>query len=390
MTDHIHEANSWIEQLGRHALATPTYVFNVDEMAQQLCAVREALGTPLVLSLSACPYPDVQVRLPAEARLGVRCSSMAEMNVVAAWNTDFAYLSLPSMDAPTMRAMLAGKFRLIADSADQLEMLASVRGKRPIAPVTLSINMGAIDRICGHRTLDDDHIGMELVELKRSLALARSHEIPIGGLQVFAGRCSFTSRSRPIVKSMCLLVPYVEAVLGYALSTVNLGGGLEEDWQERGHEFPAYRRELAGFGPHLQLMHDVGRSVTASAGCFVTTVVATKAFHGRRVAICDGGMAQAHAPALSAGTEHIASTPLIRSKNGQLRQASAASGSSGTVIAGASSSRYDGLGCIGDELVKGDVLYFPNAGAYSLSSAPAAYTGLARAAVHVWQEGVTL
>jgi diaminopimelate decarboxylase len=390
MSTPILESNSWIEQLGRHALATPAYVLNVDEMARQLCAVRAALGTPLVLSLSACPYPDVQVRLPVEARFGVRCSSKAEMNVVAAWNTDFLYVSLPSMDASTMRAMLAGKFRLIADSADQLEMLASVRGRRPVAPVTLSINIGAIDRISGYRARDDDHIGMGLEELKRSLALARSLEIPVGGLQVFGGRHSFASRSVAIARSMCLLVPYVEAVLGYALATVNLGGGLEEDWQDREHQFPAYRRELAGFGPHLQLMHDVGRSVTASAGCFVTTVVATKAFHEGRVAICDGGMTQAHALSLSAGAERIACTPLVRSMNGELRQAIAANGSTGTVVAGASSSRYDRLACIGDELVKGDILYFPNAGAYSFTRAPAAYAGLAPASIYVWQDGVAL
>ncbi|MGP8431868.1 hypothetical protein ACT2FY_00720 [Paraburkholderia fungorum] len=388
--EHIEVAAEWIDQLGKHALATPAYVISVDEIARQLRAVREALGTPLVLSLSACPNPDVQMRLPEDVRFGVRCSSKAEMNVVAAWSTDFSYVNLPSMDAPTMRALLAGNFRLIADCADQLALLASVRGKRVVAPVTLGVNIGVIDRISSAAAADDDHLGMDLDELERALAFALEHDIPVGGLHAFGGRHSFASRSLALVKTMSKLVTQVEQRLGYALLSVNLGGGLEEDWQARSHDFAAYRRELAGFSPHLQLMHDVGRSVTATAGCFVTTVVATKALHGRFVAICDGGMTQALPLSAAAGAERITSTPMLRTPDGELRRIRAATDGTGTLIAGSSSSRRDRLGCVGAAVAKGDMLYFPNAGAYCIGRAPTGLAGLAPAHVYVLQGGAAI
>jgi diaminopimelate decarboxylase len=389
---YIDAVTGWIGQLGKHALITPAYVISVDEIARQLRAVREAVGTPLVLSFSACPNADAQMRLPEDVRFGVRCSSKTEMSVVAPWCTEFSYVNLPSMDAPTMRAVLAGKFRLIADSADQLEMLASVRGKRVISPVTLGVNIGVIDRLTdaakASNPADNDHLGMDMDELERALTLAQAHEIPVDGLQVFGGRHSFPNRSLALATVMRKLVAHVEARLGYALISVNLGGGLEEDWHARGHDFVAYRRALAEFPAHLQLMHDVGRSVTASAGCFVTTVVRTKAVHGRAVAICDGGMAQAYPLSAAAGEDRVTSTPLLRTSDGELRHVYSATGDTSTLIAGSSSSRRDLLGSIGARVVTGDILYFPNVGAYCLNRAPAGSAGLAPASVYVLQGGV--
>ena len=85
----------------------------------------------------------------------------------------------------------------------------------------------------------------------------------------------------------------MEERLGHPLRWVSLGGGLEELWVNKGHDFEGYRQELAQLPAHIEKVHEFGRAIFASAGVFVTKVIAAKSIEGQRYVICDGGMAQA-------------------------------------------------------------------------------------------------
>ncbi|MBV8753543.1 MAG: hypothetical protein JO309_01545 [Pseudonocardiales bacterium] len=367
--------DSWIELLNGQPIATPAYVFSAGEITRQMRALGAALGTPLVFSVSACPNADLLMRLAEDVRFGLRCSSRAEMSLVSGWQSEFSYVNLPSIDVQTMRALLGGKFRLIVDAPHQVELLAKLRGKREVMPLTLGVNVGVVNQSIEGAALPLDHLGMDWDDLRQALALTKAHDIPVDGLQTFGGRHSFGRHAMSIVRAIQDLVPRVEAHLGRPLRTVNLGGGLEENWQAMGHDFAAYRREVRKFPEHLQVMHDVGRSVMSSAGCFVTSVVARKSIQGRSYAICDGGMIQAFLLSRAAGEHCLASQPLVRSGDGPIRAAHANGGGETTIIVGSSSNRADILGSATDELLPGDILYFPGAGAYCRTYTPGEYLG---------------
>ncbi|MGA2286882.1 hypothetical protein [Bradyrhizobium sp.] len=373
----------WIDKLVGQPIATPAYVFSPEEMSRQMRKLGAALGTRVIFSVSACPNSDLLMRQAEDVRFGVRCSSKAEMGLVAGWRTDYAFVTLPSMDEQTMRAVLGARFRLIVDASQQIELLASLRGKREVVPISLGVSVGLIEG-CSDRGGDDvSRFGMDWDDLRLAIALARRHGVPVGGLYVFGGANSFGGRSLAIVRAMRDLAAQVEAELGGPLDVITIGAGLEAGWENKGHDFAAYRAEIAKFASHIQIIHDVGRAAIASAGCFVTKVVARKNVNGRSYAICDGGMAQAYLLSKAARDQQLKSNPLVCGAGLELRQSNAARCAAVTTIVGGSLSRDDILAETNTDLNPGDLLFFPQAGAYCRTYTPGEYLGQGYAASYV-------
>lgn len=367
----------WESALQDKAVQTPAYAYAMDQIAAQMRALSEALGTPILSVVAACNNSDVLARLADDVRFGARCASRYEMNVVAGWKSEHLYLGMPVLDSVSVRSALGGRFKFIIDSPAQIEALIQLRGARQMTPLTLSINPSLLGVTASHGLQ-----GMDRDALEQALTVIQRESLVVGGLHLYAGRHSFAAHGLQAAQTLLELVPVVEQRLGYALQEVNLGGGLEEDWWVHQHDFAAYRKLLSGFPAHLQLMHELGRSAHAAGGAFLTRVAATKQVAARTVAFCDGGRVQAQG--LTSADRNWHSQPPLLQRQGEIIALTPASESeAGTVICGSTGSEEDVFGYVAEALQAGDLLAFAGAGAYMQTLSPTTYLGHAQANTYV-------
>lgn len=373
----------WASALESQKISTPAFIYSIGEISGQMRSLQAELGTPLVMAVAACSNPDILARIPEDLRFGVRCASRSEMSNVSGWESDHLYVAMPALNMPTARAVLGGKYRLIIDTPAQLELLAQARGNRTIMPVILGLNIGLARQLAGDLGIEPGFHGMDEADLDRALALARTHNIAVGGIHMYGGRNSFDLLAFPIVRTLARLIPPMESKLGYQLKTVNLGGGLAENWASKAHDFAAYRKEFSAFEPHLQLMHEVGRSVLASAGIFATRVLAVKTAFGQRHAVCDGSLVHAFHLTRAGCASESARQPMLDRGQGLVECRPGTSPGEGTIVLGASASAGDVFGHVAESLEVGDLLVYPDAGAYTQSYSPTLYLGLQPAGCYV-------
>ena len=368
-------APAWSEQLAAQSFTTPSYVYCVDEMTRQFNAAKEALGTPLLVTVAACPNPDILGRLPTGTCIGALSASKTEMSIVSAWKTDYSFVKIAALDTIAARAVLGGKYRLIIDQAEHISLLAQVRGKRVVTPISLCVNIGVVDQFGADSALAPQLAGMDKPQLDLALALAQEHQIPIGGLQIHAGPGNFASHACALAQSLPALIAYIEQKLGQPLQTVVLGAALPNDWQQQdlGAQFARYRELLKAVPSHIELMHDIGRSVMGSSGIFAAKVISQKTIFGQTIALCDGGMVQAFLLSEAAQGQRLSSICQIK-RNGQLLPTTPVS-TGGTLLVGPSGHEQDVLARIAQTLEVGDVLFFSNAGAYVQAYTPSQYLG---------------
>ena len=369
----------WSHTLPVRELSTPAYVYGVDEVTRRIRALKQALGTSVVISFKACPNYDVISRLPADCLDGVELASRGELHMFAGHRPRHFYVNTPALNASLARAAIGAKASFVIDAPHQLRLVAEQRGKRTIGPVALRLSSRLIQRFSPEApTLRRDQFGMDLPLLEESIALARELGIAIDGLHLFAGPHTFVRASTHIVTALIQTVAFLEERLGHALSWVGLGGGLEENWAEKGYDFEAYRRELARLPAHLEKVHEFGRAIFASAGIFATKVVAVKTVDGQPYAVCDGGMAQSF---LLAQTENILrkyQQPRVANRD------AAVAGGSRTVIVGSTCSRDDVIGETDRVLRPGDILVFEGCGAYHRTYSMTNFLMLGEASVYVY------
>ncbi|WP_321818267.1 MULTISPECIES: hypothetical protein [unclassified Paraburkholderia] len=349
----------WIEQLAARGVPTPAYVYGVEAAAANFCALREALGTPVLLCLSACANPDVLSRLPEDCRFGARVASRWEMMMVAAWKSALSYFAMPALDANAVRAALGSRLRILIESPWQLDMLLAQRGQRQVAPIILGINPGLTQRDTTVVPMSADR-GLDADGIAQVLELALRSDLRVGGVHCFAGTGNFHRDALDVARTMRAWLGRIEETLGYPLETVNLGGALPADWVDRTFDMAAYRTAIAQFPPHVQVIHEAGRAIFASAGVFATRVLAVGETLGRRHARCDGGLAQALLLTQAAGTRRVPASPYVF-REGCLVPPG---GNSVTEVLGASGHQGDTFGSVDVALRAGDLLLFPGAGAY--------------------------
>ncbi len=371
---------TWSQDLPVQDLQTPAYVYCVDEVARRVRALKAALGTSVVLSYKACPNYDVISRLPADCFDGVELASRGELHMFAGHRPRHFYVNTPALNASLTRAVLGAKASLVIDAPQQLRIIEQQRGKRVVAPVTLRLS----SRLIAHFSPDAptfrrDQFGMDMDMLGEALDLARELKIEVDGLHLFAGPHTFGRAALPVVAALLQLVPQVEERLGHPLHHVSLGGGLEEHWAQKGHDFGAYREALARLPAHLEKVHEFGRAIFASAGVFVVKVIACKTIEGQPYAICDGGMAQAF---LLAQTENMMRKYRVpRVAN---RSAERLPGAGRTIVVGSTCSRDDVIGETDEALRVGDLLVFESCGAYHRSYSMNQFLNLGEASVYVF------
>lgn len=328
----------------------PGFHHSVELIAEDVRRLKAALGTPLLMRLSACPLPDVLSRLPEDARFGVVTGSRPELNMVIAWATDHAYVEAPMLESALARAGLGASHRFFIEAPEQIRMLADLRGKRVVQPATLVVSGTRPER------------GMDRARLEQAVAAAREAGIPVGGLAC-AERFALDGGAR-----LRALADLAEA-LGLEGELTLVAGEVEGPLE--GAE--AYRAAAAALPARFRPLHLAGAAIFARAGLFATRVVSVFPTQAGAVARCDASLSQAFLLTEAAGALRLASPPRLLGSAARPAGACRLVGASG--LAGEVFADLEFLP------QPGDLLIFENCGADIRSFTPAAHGGLPEAPV---------
>jgi diaminopimelate decarboxylase len=368
---------------------TPTYAYDLEIIRSQVAKLRTHLpaAVDVVYSLKANASLALCGFL-ADAGLGADVASAGELAtaLAAGFTPERIFVSGPDK-SPAMRAQLrsAPAALLSVDSVSELRILGD---RSPSPPTSLpkgergaSAPQRALLRLrpdfCSFASCSagpDSRFGLVGDELPACRPHLASAGVRVVGFHVFAG--SQVLDAEGIIHHMrgaLDLALRAAKVLGLAPEIINLGGGFgipygagdeEMDLERVGQEL----RSLVDRAAPAKLMLELGRYLVAQAGWYLTTVIAQQTHQGRPAVVVDGGTHQ-RGDMCGLGLRKKAFPP--------------------TVLVGSSSPRVptDVLGCLSlpsdvlaessplPPLAPGDVLAFPNAGAYGLSASPIFFHG---------------
>ena len=203
-----------------------------------------------------------------------------------------------------------GEFNVESESElRRLSALAATRGAR--ASITLRVNPDVDPKTQPKNTtgLRENKFGVPIEEAARILREARL----LPGLVVSGVQCHIGSQLRdlePAAEAVRAIADLSRTLLGegFALRTIDIGGGLGVDYDGAGAPTPS---ELAALvlprieGLGLKLLLEPGRSLIAAAGALLTRVVAIKTNGARKFIITDAGMNDLLRPSLYSAYHQI-------------------------------------------------------------------------------------
>lgn len=359
--DALATGGDWTDTLDLEGVQTPAFVYCAAAAQRRIRLLKEALGTKVIISFKASNQQDILARLEPEYFDGIEVASRGELHMNAGLHSRHFYVNTPALTEQLVRATLGAKARIILDTPSHLEMIARLRGARTVEPITLRLS----NKLVAHFSADtprlrDDQFGMDMEQVRQAIARAAELGIAIEGLHLYAGPHTFGKAALHVAEAMTAIVQQVEQWLGHPLAVLNLGGGLEENWTERGHDFAGYRAAIAPLVERYEVIHEFGRAIFSDCGVFVTRVLQSKSVCGQRYAVCDGGMAQAF---LLAQTENMMRKHRAPRLYG--RPAEPLPDAQTTIITGSTCSRDDVIGIAPFAVEAGDLLVFDNCGAYT-------------------------
>jgi diaminopimelate decarboxylase len=288
---------------GKHS--TPFYVYSAEAIRTKYRLLKDRFSAfDICYSLKANPNPAVCSVL-VRAGAGAEVSSPAELATALAAGfarDSIIYVAPAKAPADIERALTSGIYAIVADSAQELEIVEqqAARLGRP-ARVLLRINTTEQQPVAKEVMVGGpSKFGFDEERVVADVAGVALQQARIAGIQVY---------SASQVLDRVWLATHIEYVLGLArqlsreigfrLEAVDFGGGFGVPMHERNVELDlaglaeAVSGPLAGFRadyPGCRLLFESGRYLVAEAGVFVTRVVRVKESRGRVFAICDGGM----------------------------------------------------------------------------------------------------
>ena len=284
---------------------TPFYVYSAEAIRTKYRLLKGRFPAfDICYSLKANPSPVVCGVL-VRAGAGAEVSSPGELATALAAGfarDSIIYVAPVKAPADVERALTSGIYAIVADSAQELEIVEqqAARLGRP-ARVLLRINTmewqpEAKEVMVGGPSkfgFDEERVVAELAGLK--LERAR-----IAGIQVYsASQVLDKVWLGTHVEYVLRLARQLSREIGFKLESVDFGGGFGVPTHERDIELDlaglaeVVAEPLAEFRaehPKCRLLFESGRYLVAEAGVFVTRVVRVKESRGRVFAICDGGM----------------------------------------------------------------------------------------------------
>ena len=367
------EVNQTLLEIARR-FGTPTFAYDVRRLRDQVEKLRTALPADV----------EILYSLKANASLGI-CDVFADTGIGADVASAGELATAVEAGFPPDRIFVAGPFKLpetlaqlddfpdaviSVDSPSELQMLAERQvANRVVLRLRPDFDSSAV--VSAGRECRFGFTGEDLRSCRTAI---ESNGLDVIGFHVFAGSQVLTAEK--VIGHLRLAFDISRRAadsLGIAPTLFNLGGGFGIPYAASDDEL-----DLAPIGDALRTMVDqaaptrlvleLGRYLVAQAGWYVTSVLGHQTHQGRPAVVVDGGT---HQRADLCGL-------CLRSKSRP--EALAAPPSSSRVAT-------DVLGCLSlpadvlaestllPPLKPGDVLGFPNAGAYGLWSSPALFHG---------------
>jgi len=353
---------------------TPAYAYDLARIRARTRDLAGALpaGIGVRYSVKANPAPVV-CQVIAAAGLGAEVSSAAELETAleAGFRPDRILVSGPYKEEELLRRVgtLAGVL-VSVDSLSELRQLAAWPGPARRIVLRLQPDYLPSGEMCAGSL---SRFGIPAGQLAGDAAdLARA--AGCAGFHVYSGsQILDPAAAAQNLANAHDLAMRAAALLGVVPEVLNLGGGFGVPYDDHGHELDlapaaATLRTLAARAPGTRLVLELGRYLVAGAGWYLTRVVHHQTFDGRPAVVVDGGIH--HRPDLCGlDLAHRSVPPLVL---GPPRE-----GTAPTAVLGCLCLPWDVLayGAGLPPLRVGDVLAFPNAGAYGLTAAPTGFLG---------------
>ncbi len=317
-------------RLGREADGLPAYVYDLDELAAHLTAVKAALPSRAELFYAVKANPDPAVlRVVARRVDGLEVASGGELAHAAA-TAPAARLAFggPGKTVAELAAgVRLGVFRYHVESPHELRQLgAAALAADAVAEVLLRVNLpgDAVDPL----PAADSEAGLVM----------GGAPTPFGMDPSLLDRCaSWLAEGSPQARAVRLRglhahlasgldAPAALAAAGRVLDfarrwcarhgirdpEINLGGGMAVDYRRPDERFDwtAYGRGLAPAArPDETLRFEPGRALTAYCGWYVTRVLDVKSSHGKMFAVVAGGTHHLRTPAAKGHDQPFAVLP---------------------------------------------------------------------------------
>lgn len=353
---------------------TPAYAYDAARVRLQVRRLRSALpeGTLLFYSLKANPSLALSALL-ARCGLGADVASAGELAtaLAAGFGPAAIFVSGP-YKAPETLAHLRDHPRTLVsvDSAADLRALAAagvpcralLRLRPDFEPAAL-VAAGPASRF-----------GISLDEVPGCRELAGDAALSLAGFHVFCGSqvldAAAVARQLDGAAELCLRAA---AAAGRAPEVLNLGGGFGIPYRPEEAELDlrpvgdALERVRACLHP-ARICLELGRYLVAPAGWYLTRVVGHQTHEGRPALVVDGGTHQ---------RADLCCLNLRRGALSPLPLGSSADGAAPRDVLGCLSAPGDVLSeaALLPPLAVGEVLAYPNAGAYGLAASPFSFHG---------------
>lgn len=351
---------------------TPTYAYDLARVRTQIARLKTNLPGAV----------DLYYSLKANASLGI-CSLFAEQGLGADVASAGELCTVVEAGFPPDRIFSAGPCKapdfvsrlrtlpdslISIDSLDELRLL-SEQGLRHRAVLRLRPDFESCAVVAAG---PESRFGFPAEDLPRCRDVIAAGGLRVVGFHVFSG--SQVLDAAAVVghlRSAMDLSLRAAGTIGIVPEVLNLGGGFgipygpgepELDLIPVGKEL----EELARRAPSARILLELGRYFVAQAGWYLTTVLGHQTIPDRQAVVVDGGTHQ-RADLCGLNLRKKAVPPLV--------------------VKGAEKETVptDVLGCLSlpadvlcedrplPRLSRGDILAFPNAGAYGLGSSPALF-----------------
>lgn len=355
------------EIVRRHG--TPTFAYDVGRIRAQCAKLRTHLPAEV----------EVLYSLKANGSLGLcgvlaRCGLGADVASAGELATALAAGFTPSrlfVTGPDRSPALLDRLRDLPDivvSADSLSDLRLLSARAAARRVIVRLRPD----FCSFATCSagpDSRFGLTKEDLPACKTLLADSSIKAIGFHVFSGSQILSAEGvihhlRGGVKQSLRTAE----VLGIAPEIIDLGGGFGVPYapEDRELDLAAVGAELSALArrvPPARIVLELGRYPIAQSGWYLTTVLAEQTHKGRKAVVVDGGTHQ-RGDMCGVGLKQKGIPPLVLSgREGHTTP---------TDVLGSLSLPSDVLAEARPmpPVSPGDVLAFPNAGAYSFSASP--------------------
>ena len=351
---------------------TPTYAYDLAQIRSQVARLRGTLPPSVEILYSLKANPSLGLcGFIAGLGLGADVASAGEL--VTALEAGFLPERILVSGPDKSRALLAllgsvPEAILSLDSVSELETLAA-EGQGQKALLRLRPDFCSFAHCSAG---PGSRFGLPFEDVPRCREYLASRRVRLVGFHVFSG--SQVPDAAGVIHHLrggLQLSLRAASVLGVNPEVIDLGGGFGIPYgpEDRELDLAAVAAELSSLAKQAapaRLVVELGRYIVAPAGWYLAGVIARQTHGGGPAVVVDGGSHQ-RGDLCGLGLRQKAFAPVVLDPHSATRRP--------TDVLGCLSLPADVLAeaRVLPELAPGDVLAFPNAGAYGLGASPFAF-----------------